>query len=201
MLFRSPFEFSQAVLGIREELAWIKKYKGGRLRNLKFKMQNPKEFLHSRSPSRSRNSLSLPSTPQRQSADIDMAAINASSPSEKKKRGRSRSNSTLAGAALAGMVAGSIGAWSPIERTGPDFNSLPYGKPLSKEVTESIEMHPETKATDPVVVVSPSSPAEGEQHLPPSQHKEMTPGFGIGPYAEEPQGKPDDGKKKDDVEP
>jgi len=60
----NPFEFNAALVDIREELAWLKKYKGGRLNNLKFTLAHPKEaFMHSRSPSRSRASSSLPRTP------------------------------------------------------------------------------------------------------------------------------------------
>ena len=60
----TPFEIHQALDEIREELAWIKKYKGGRLNGLRFAVKHPKEAFHlSRSPSRHRHSGSLPRTP------------------------------------------------------------------------------------------------------------------------------------------
>lgn len=124
-----PFEFNHALFEIKEELAWLKKYKGGRLNNLKFAMKHPKEaFMASRSPSRSRAaSASLPRTPNNESAS-DEGGRNSHSPSpgpptpesrhrrSYHRRGRSRSNSAFAGAAMAGIVAGSIagGFTSPI---------------------------------------------------------------------------------------
>ncbi|KAH0254624.1 calcium-translocating P-type ATPase, partial [Aureobasidium melanogenum] len=59
-----PFEYSQALLDIRDELAFIKRIKGGRLNQIKFTLKHPREaLLHSRSASRSRSSMSLPQTP------------------------------------------------------------------------------------------------------------------------------------------
>ncbi|QIX01702.1 hypothetical protein AMS68_007219 [Peltaster fructicola] len=166
----NPFQFNQALMDIREELGFIKKYKGGRLRNLKFKMANPKEILHSRSPSRSRTSLSYPSTPQRTSTDVDHMA----SPPSTKRRGRDRSNSTIVGAAMAGIIAGSIGGWSPIDRTHPEFGSLPYGhrsRNVSKDFGEPIEMRQDASATR--VVVSDMSDDKA-----PTQTTEKTPDSG-----------------------
>ncbi|KAF2484372.1 hypothetical protein BDY17DRAFT_248506 [Neohortaea acidophila] len=186
----SPFEMNQALLDIRDELAWIKKYKGGRLRGLKFAMQNPKEMFHSRSPSRSRASSSLPRTPNNELADDDGksdagAQLTPESAKPRRSRGRSRSNSALAGAAMAGIVAGSIAAgWSPIERREGEDDSVRFTRPqrsksdLSREVR--IDAHPDTSPHDPVVVAGDPVEAAGGQ--PPSQANATTPQLGVGPF-------------------
>ena len=79
------FEWNPAINEVREELAFLKTFKGGRLNNLKFKIQHARES--SFFPSR-------PST----------------------NRSRSSTNNTLPAAVAAGVVAGSIGGWSPIDR-------------------------------------------------------------------------------------
>lgn len=204
----SPFQFNQALLEIGEELAWIKKYKGGRLRNLRFKMQHPKDMISgSRSPSRSRASLSLPGTPNPEPAEggAEPYSLAVSTPDSRRRRGRSHSNSALAGAAMAGIIAGSIGgSWSPIDRphgAGPDTDSLHFSSrgrsksDLSRDLPPSIDVHPDTKPGDPVVVPNAAAVAEADDH-PPSQDTETTPAFGSGPFGGEPAG-----KKADDTEP
>lgn len=53
----NPDAFGLALLEIQDELAWLKKYRGGRINSLKFTISHPKEaFMSSRSPSRSRAS-------------------------------------------------------------------------------------------------------------------------------------------------
>jgi Ca2+-transporting ATPase len=76
------YQWNEGLLEIRDELAFIKRIRGGRLSNLKFKMQHPKEAFH-----RSRSSQSLLGTPNN----------------------RSRSNSAFGPATvLPGIVAGSL---------------------------------------------------------------------------------------------
>merc|ERR1711915_35432 len=108
-------------------------------------------------------------------------------------RGRSRSNSAFAGAAMAGIVAGSI---SPIDR---DTDSLKFARgrsksDLSKEVR--MDVHPETKKEDPVVVNE--DPVEQAGNQPPSQSTDTTPQFGRGPFTGEPSNTLNDGSKSDD---
>lgn len=183
--------FHDALYDIKDELAWIKKYRGGRLNSLKFSISHPKEaFIQSRSPSRSRASSSLPRTPNNELTDDDRSGISAVSPapptpdSKTKRRGRSRSNSAYAVTAMAGVIAGSIGGgWSPIERREGDTDSLRFSRQrsksdLSKELRQ--DAHPETKSDDPIIV---ESPVEAAGHQPPSQSPETTPDFGLGPYA------------------
>lgn len=143
-----PAEFAD----IRDELVWLKRFKGGRVNNLKFAMSNPKEAFmprrsgsrrHSRQNSRS-NSISnlnstnsnIPQTPTRENSFSSSGAGGAgaagsTTPDSRKRsrsmRSRSRSNSALGAATLmTGIVAGSIGAagWSPIDRSG-DWQQFP----------------------------------------------------------------------------
>ncbi|EMD00897.1 hypothetical protein BAUCODRAFT_566674 [Baudoinia panamericana UAMH 10762] len=192
----SPFEFNQALYNIRDELAFLKKYKGGRLRQLKFAVQHPREtFLHSRSPSRSRASSSLPRTPNNEVENEDNGQASQPHTPERRKRDRSRSNSALAGVAMAGVLASSIGGgWSPVGRG--DADSLRFSRErsksdLSKEMP--LEIHPATKKDDHVVVED--NPVEVAGGAPPSQATETTPQFGFGPYGGVPSTK-DTGSKQ-----
>lgn len=186
----APIGFNQALYDIHDELAWLKKYKGGRVNALRFTFTHPKEaFMHSRSPSRSRASSSLPRTPNNE-AETEEPSHSPAPPtpdSRSRQRGRSRSNSAFAGAAMAGIVAGSIaGGWSPIERREGDNDSLRFARErsvsnLSREYR--LETHPDTSKKDDVVVKEdPVSQAGG----PPSQANTTTPAFGQGPFAGEP---------------
>ncbi|KAI5369853.1 Putative P-type ATPase, HAD superfamily, P-type ATPase, transmembrane domain superfamily [Septoria linicola] len=195
---QNPFEFNQALYEIKEELAWLKKYKGGRINSLKFAVTHPKEtFMHSRSPSRSRASSSLPRTPNNEPDDRQEAHSPAPpTPESRRRRGRSRSNSAFAGAAMAGIVAGSIaGGWSPVDRREGDADSLRFGRDRSKSDLSKeyrLDPHPETSKKDDVVVKE--APVDS-QH-PPSQRNDTTPAFPQGPYSGEPSS-----AKKDDTAP
>ncbi|KAK3698464.1 plasma membrane calcium [Vermiconidia calcicola] len=197
----SPFEFNQALYDIKDELAFIKRYKGGRLNSLKFTLQHPKEiFTHSRSPSRSRASSSLPRTPNNEAVveDEQRSGTSPAPPtpeSKGRRRGRSRSNSAFAATAMAGIVAGSIaGGFSPVEKREGDTDSLRFAghhrskSDLSKEMR--LGAHPETKPSDNVLTTD--NPVEEAGNKPPSQSTETTPQFGFGPYGGEPVTKKDE---------
>lgn len=192
-----PFEYSQALLDIRDELAFIKRIKGGRLNQIKFTLKHPREaLLHSRSASRSRSSMSLPQTPNGEHSEGEAQSLAPPTPdSRRRSRGRSRSNSAFAGAAMAGIVAGSIGAaWSPIERGHGDADSMKWSRARSRSDLSresGLEIHPETKSQDPVVVQQ-----QIDGHHPPSQSNDTTPAFGSGPFAGHPDVKVDDGTKQ-----
>jgi len=203
----NPFDFNQALYDIKEELAWLKKYKGGRINNLKFTFTHPKEaFMHSRSPSRSRASSSLPRTPnnEAENEDVSLSAPPATPESRSRRRGRSRSNSAFAATAMAGIVAGSIaGGWSPIHRGEGDADSLRFSRErsvsnLSREYR--LDTHPDTSKKDELIVKE--DPAHTADQHPPSQTNATTPAFGFGPFSGDPassSGKSDD--KKDDFAP
>ena len=194
--------FNQALLDIRDELAFVKKIRGGRLNALKFAVQHPRETLlnHSRSGSRSRSSshLSAPQTPNPEHGEGEHHPHHSPMPptpeSRSRRRTRSRSNSAFGpAAAMAGIVAGSIVGWSPVDRAhgnspGGDNDSLKFtrhDRTPAKEELESradVEIHPDTKHDDPVLVTHPL-----EYGVPPSQSKELTPAYPVGPVAGDPK--------------
>jgi P-type Ca2+ transporter type 2C len=117
--------YPQELADVRDELAFLKRVKGGRLNNLKFTMRHPREAImqRSRSPSHSRsNSIKVPSTPTREdSMGSILGAATPDSAARKRSRSmRSRSNSALgAPTVMAGIVAAGVAAgWSPIVRQG-----------------------------------------------------------------------------------
>ncbi|KAI1118261.1 putative calcium P-type ATPase [Nemania sp. NC0429] len=128
-------DYPEVFTDVRDELTFLKKLKGGRLNNLKFAVQHPRETFMSRtrSPSRSRsNSMRVPHTPTRE--DSFGAASPAPTPDSRRRSRstRSRSNSALgAPTVMAGIIAGSVAAgWSPIEKSGDrDFSQLPRPAP------------------------------------------------------------------------
>lgn len=122
---------------VRDELAFLKRLKGGRINNLKFAMKHPREtFIPKyKTPSHSRsNSVKAPGTPTREDS-FSSAGVGGAGPatpdSRKRSRSnRSRSNSVLGAATLmTGLVAGSVGAagWSPIDRPA-DWQQFPPTK-------------------------------------------------------------------------
>jgi P-type Ca2+ transporter type 2C len=127
------FRFPKPLADVREELSFLKKVKGGRLNNLRFAMQQTRDtFLtHSRSGSRSRSN-SIPQTPEYEPEDSFGAAVSPVT----HKRGRSvrsRSNSALgATTVMAGIIAGSVAGWSPIERPHDDNDSMAFPRPRAK---------------------------------------------------------------------
>lgn len=80
-------EYSDPFAEIKEELAWLKKYKGGRLNNLRWKMAHPIE-----------------------SGLLD--------PRPSSQRSRSSTNTSVKAVAAVGIMAGSIGGWSPVSERG-----------------------------------------------------------------------------------
>ncbi|PVI02519.1 calcium-translocating P-type ATPase [Periconia macrospinosa] len=174
------FQWNEGLLEIRDELAFIKKIRGGRLSNLKWQVQHPREIF-----SRSRSSHSLPRTPNNGTVDAEGSPAPPTPDSRSRRRGRSRSNSAFGPATvMAGIVAGSVAGWSPIDRN-PDGDSLKFGRDRSRsdlEATEGLEVHPDTKSTDPILAPDPN-----EYPHPPSQNQETTPNFLVGPFAGDPK--------------
>ncbi|KAJ4379758.1 plasma membrane calcium [Didymella sp. IMI 355093] len=180
------FEWNQGLLEIRDELAFIRRFRGGRLSNIKYNVTHPKEMF-----TRSRTSFSHPSTPN--NGTVEQEGSPAPTPSSR-RRTRSRSNSAFGPAAvMAGIVAGSVGGWSPIGKDAGDAGSLKFSRSMNKddlEAQQGIEVHPQTKSSDPIL-----APDSHEYRGPPSQNTETTPNFAIGPFAGDP--KLNDGKKDD----
>ncbi|KAL9600150.1 MAG: hypothetical protein Q9219_003406 [cf. Caloplaca sp. 3 TL-2023] len=175
------FEWNPALVEIKEELSFLKKLRGGRLNVLVYKLQHPRETLlpHSRSASRTS---SIAPTPSGEREGSEYGGAGGAPPTPDSRRstsrrfGRSRSNSAFGpAAAMAGIVAGSVAGWSPIgrreEQTSDGFSESRGRSEL--ESREGIEVHPNTKADDPIIAHNP------QQHKdPPSQIPELTPSFG-----------------------
>ncbi|KAH7398221.1 calcium transporting P-type ATPase-like protein [Pyrenochaeta sp. MPI-SDFR-AT-0127] len=169
------YQWNQGMLEIRDELAFLRKVRGGRLSSLKFKVSHPKEIF-----TRSRSSYSLPGTPNN-GAQQDEGSPAPPTPNSR-RRGRSRSNSAFGPATvMAGIVAGSIAGWSPIDRGNGDNDSIKFGRNVTKEdleAQEGVEVHPDTKPNEPIL-----TPDLNEFRGPPSQNVETTPDFVVGPFA------------------
>ncbi|PYH68142.1 putative P-type calcium ATPase [Aspergillus vadensis CBS 113365] len=169
------FEWNPALEEIRDQLKFLKTVRGGRLRHLKHKLQHPEELLpRSRSGSRSREN-SIPGTPVGEHSDSTPTQP-PTPDSRSRRRTRSRSNSAFGpAAAMAGVVAGSIAGWSPIERAPGDGEAFkvqtdsPHGG-LDKQ--KGIEIHPDTAADDRIL-----GDYQTTSKTPPSQNPELLPHF------------------------
>jgi P-type Ca2+ transporter type 2C len=112
-------KYPEPLADVRDELKFLRRMKGGRLNNLKFAIQHPRETIKQRrSPSHSRsNSILAPQTPVKE----DKAGSGAATPDSRRrsKLMPSRSNSALgAPTVMAGLVAAGVAAnWSPVART------------------------------------------------------------------------------------
>ncbi|KAI0129478.1 hypothetical protein BJ170DRAFT_274957 [Xylariales sp. AK1849] len=159
---------------VREELNFLKKFKGGRLNNLKFAMKHPKEaFMQVRSPSHSRsNSMregGAPPPPRTPIREDSMGGSPAPSPdsrarSRSMRSGRSRSNSALgAPTVMAGIIAAGVAAnWSPIERSerDPQFPRASAPAPSPLAYTEEPEEIPEAGTGDVPTLNAPKPPSK-----------------------------------------
>lgn len=109
---------------VRDELNFLRRMKGGRLNNLKFAIQHPKETImqRSRSPSHSRSN-SINRAPQTPTQEDGFTSPVATPDSRRRSRStRSRSNSALgAPTVMAGIVAAGVAAgWQPMTRPAPE---------------------------------------------------------------------------------
>ncbi len=152
---------------VRDELAFLKRVKGGRLNNLKFAMKHPKEYIKARSPSHSRensrtNSISInraSQTPTREDSMNSHSGVPTPDSRRRSRSMRSRSNSALGAATvMSGIVAGSIAAgWSPIDRRGEaDFGQFPPRYAHGQGSQSDSQPSQQTTQHDAVL---------GEQHL------------------------------------
>jgi Ca2+-transporting ATPase len=126
--------FPEPLAELHDQLAWLKRVKGGRLNNLKFAVRHPVEAFHARrSPAHSRehsrsNSVHrIPQTPTRENS-FNSIGGGATPGRQRSKSTRSRSNSALGAATImTGIVAAGVGVgWSPIDRRNvePDFDQF-----------------------------------------------------------------------------
>ncbi|KAI0174995.1 putative calcium P-type ATPase NCA-2 [Pestalotiopsis sp. NC0098] len=169
------FEYYPEPLGdVRDELTFLKRFKGGRLNNLKFAMQHPKEVLmQMRSPSHSRsNSMREtlpPRTPIREDSTGESPAPtpNSRARSRSMRSGRSRSNSALgATTVMAGIIAGSVGGagWSPVQdRSNVEFPARSAAGPSPLAFTEEPEAIEEDHKVDVPTLKVPEPPARASK--------------------------------------
>ncbi|KAI1777310.1 calcium-translocating P-type ATPase [Hypoxylon cercidicola] len=157
-------DYPEVLADVRDELAFLKMLKGGRLNNLKFAVQHPRDFIaKTRSPSHSRsNSMRAPQTPTGE----DSFSVPSPAPtpdSRKRSRSmRSRSNSALgAPTVMAGIIAGSVAAgWSPVERTGDrDFIQPPRPTPSPLSNRENSGLEPAAELTEEPMEIQDSGPS------------------------------------------
>ena len=182
-------QWNPALEEIKDELTFLKKIRGGRMSELAYKLQHPRQaFLpRSRSPSRSpaASNVDLPQTPTGQEqavADSLVATPQTPDKGEKtRRRARTGSNSVFGpAAAMAGIIAGSVaGGWSPLERRSEEQETIRFTRSRSVsgvEGTAGMEIHPDTRAEDPVFVENfQRSP------IPPSQRADLAPHFDHAP--------------------
>jgi P-type Ca2+ transporter type 2C len=173
---------------IRDELAFLKKIRGGRMSELTYKLQHPREVFmpRSRSGSRSRerSNSDLPQTPDGNHSGTELVSASPKTPekSHTRRRTRSGSNSVFGATAMAGIIAGSIagGLGSPIEgRKQDDSEPIRFSRDRAHsglDGTRGIEIHPDTREDDPVIVEDPA-----KSPVPPSQNPQLAPYFEHGP--------------------
>lgn len=173
------YEWNPALEEIRDQLTFIKRVRGGRLRHIRHKLQHPQELLpRSRSGSRSRDS-SVPPTPNDDNGSPTPQP--ATPDSRSRHHTRSRSGSAFGpAAAMAGVVAGSVAGWSPIERS-QELDSIPFPSNMPHgglDQQQGIELHPDTAADDRIVGEYSTT-----SKTPPSQNLDLIPFFEHAPPA------------------
>ncbi|RPA96966.1 calcium-translocating P-type ATPase [Choiromyces venosus 120613-1] len=142
------FQWNEGIEAVREELAFLKMVRGGRLNQLKFSRQNVKQsFSHIFRYGGSKNEIHT----------AEDGTLPPPSPSSQRRR-RSRSNSAFAAAAMVpSIVAGSIGGWSPIEKPADEPASR---LPSRGESQDGTLAPPSLNPNDNIREVSPSSSNE-----------------------------------------
>lgn len=172
------YEWNPGLEEIRDQLAFLKTVRGGRLKHIRQRLQHPESlFPGSRSGSRTRDE-SAPSTPN---GEQDSGSPPPATPeSRSRNRTRSRSNSTFGpAAAMAGVIAGSVAGWSPIERPHEDQGSwnLSGGPHSGLDRQHGLEIHPDTRQDDPIIVNN----YDLSSTTPPSQNPDLAPVFAHAP--------------------
>ena len=178
-------QWNPALEDIRDELTFLRRIRGGRMSELYYKLQHPTEMFlprsRSGSRSRSRSNSDIPRTPENEPASPDPSQPSPQTPEKKIRRARSSSNSVFGPAAMAGIIAGSVaGGWSPVDRRSEEQQpTIRFNRARAYSgITDNagIEVHPDTRADDPVIVENPQlSP------VPPSQNPDLAPHFDHAP--------------------
>ncbi|RMD41721.1 hypothetical protein DV735_g3401, partial [Chaetothyriales sp. CBS 134920] len=181
-------QWNPALEEIREELAFLKRLRGGRMSELAYKLQHPREtFLpRSRSSSRSyeQSNVDLPQTPnggESSNPTETGGSTPQQTPERVRRRARTNSNSVFGPAtAMAGIIAGSVaGGWTPLGGQPEEQEAVRFSRSRSASGVDGppgLEIHPDTKTDDPVF-------AEKFQNtkVPPSQRADLAPHFDHAP--------------------
>lgn len=182
-------QWNPALEEIRDELAFLKKLRGGRMSELSYKLQHPRQsFLpRSRASSKSHSKAELPEDDAEKivanayavaKAESSASSRPPASPDRSRRRGRANSNSVFGPVtAMAGIVAGSVaGGWSPLDRQAEEPESVHFQRsraPSGVEGTSGIEIHPATSTEDPVFAAEEIR----DTRVPPSQNPSLAPHF------------------------
>ena len=176
------YEWNPALEEVREQLTFMKKLRGGRLNVLRYKLQHPVETLlprsrsrngSSRSPSRNVSPPQTPTNEQSEAASTHPPRTPESRKSPARRAPRSRSNSGFGPAAAmmaTGIVAGSIGGWSPIGRRSDEGLRFAADGRSQLESQEGVAIHPDTDSRDPIL-----SEKKDNSNGAPSQDPEISP--------------------------
>lgn len=152
------FEWNRGIEEIRDELAFLKLVRGGRLNQLKFQKKNITETMKENFSHLFRSgSKSGDNGAEFGGVNQDGTLQPPPSPGSNRRR-RSRSNSAFAAAAMVpSIVAGSIGGWSPVERPATGDEAAPFKEKEKKEEGK------EEGLTVPSTRASTESPAPSQQ--------------------------------------
>lgn len=165
------YAWDPALEEIRDQLAFMKKVRGGRVRHVKQKLQHHQDLLpQSHGNSLSRDSSALPTA-------VGDNSEGSSSNSELAFPQARSSPAFCPAAAIAGVVAGSVTGWAPIE--WPDGDSASITFPFNSSHSgisqrQGIEVHPDTAANGRVVsgylATSKAHPSHNPDLVPPFEH-------------------------------
>ncbi|KAI5294819.1 hypothetical protein KEM52_003099 [Ascosphaera acerosa] len=194
------FQWNPALEEIRDELIFLKKIRGGRLKSLARDLRHPQEYFQ-RASSLELYSDEQPPSPAGQASSTSRSSSpgrptrsggdgGSSSADERasllSRASRDRSRSPFGPATvMAGVVAGSVAGWSPIERR-PSSHALQRDSSFGADTTTGaegharlardagIELHPATKDDDPIIsdvqYIRQSATTQ-----PPSQNPQLAP--------------------------
>lgn len=131
--------YPEPLVEVRDELAFLRRMKGGRLNNLKYTVRHPREMIaRSRSQSHSRSNSINTSTETQGREDSFPSRVATPVSRQRSRSARSRSNSALAPTTvMAGIMAAGVGmTWSPNGRKPEEDEVFPLYEQQQVGTTE-----------------------------------------------------------------
>ncbi|KAH0526601.1 hypothetical protein TsFJ059_009902 [Trichoderma semiorbis] len=131
--------YPEPLVEVRDELAFLRRMKGGRLNNLKYTVRHPREMIaRSRSQSQSRSNSINTSTETQGREDSFPSRVATPVSRQRSRSARSRSNSALAPTTvMAGIMAAGVGmTWSPNGRKPEEDEVFPLYEQQQAGTTE-----------------------------------------------------------------